>query len=573
MTTIAVIPHALIVLATVVAMARTVRHARRMTPTRLAMLVALQLVSALLLMALLAPETGEEGAEELTIATEGTPASSLVGANKAIIALPNALPGWSGERAPDLATALRRHPGARQLRILGWGLTRDDRAAVRGMAVIPALTPPPPGITGIHAPDAIAPGMPFTVGVTTTGLKGASIELLDPAGTRVERVLAGDDAAPVALRATARTAGNYRFALRVVRSGEVVETADVPVRVTTSQALRVSMSGGAPSAEWKFLRRWAADAGMTVNARFATGGAIAIGDLDADRPSDLTMLDDRSWAALDGGARARLIALVRGGMGLILRASGPIPADVRASWVRLGLPVMGSGRLVPVRIDGTASTDHERADLGFGGGAVPIARAADDAVLAAWRPLGIGRVAIVSLTDSYAWVQTGDPARHARFWSDIAAAVARPGSATADPPAIGQVGTRVALCGLISGTARVVPPEGAPVPVLRDRATGTRSCGGYWPRSSGWHHLDRGEEPAIAFFVRPAGSLVSASAAERGDATRALAALGDREPARADTPATVASAALAVPRWLWFLGWMVAAASLWWLERSRLGRR
>lgn len=570
MTPLALLPPAMIALAALVALARTLRAARGATPARRAILLAGQPVIALLLVALLAPAVRDSGPATLTIATEGTPAPLLGGGEAAIIALPDALPGWTGERAPDLASALRRHPEARRLRILGWGLAPDDRAAARQVAIVPALTPAPAGITGLYPPERAAPGSGFAIGVATRGLNGATIELLDPAGARIDRAIARDDA-PAMLRATARAAGAYRFVARVARGGRIVESADVPLRIATSEAPRARLSGGAPSAEWKFLRRWASDAGMAVRASFATGAAVTIGDPDPGGASDLTLIDDRRWATMDGAARARLIEQVRGGMGLILRTSGAVPPEARGGWARLGIAVAGSGRLVPVRVERGDAADRERAELRFDGAAVPILRAADGSPLAAWRPLGLGRVAIVTLTDSYAWAQAGDPERHARFWSLVAAAVTRPSGDALPWPATGRVGRRVALCGLGADRARVVPPEGPAVTVLRDPATGARGCGGYWPRVPGWHRLARQPGAPIAFFVRPQGALIAERARERAAATRALAAAPRRDTAPAPGPSLWRLPPL--PRWLWFLGWMLAAALLWWLERARWGRR
>lgn len=171
MTPLALLPPAMIALAALVALARTLRAARGATPARRAILLAGQPVIALLLVALLAPAVRDSGPATLTIATEGTPAPLLGGGEAAIIALPDALPGWTGERAPDLASALRRHPEARRLRILGWGLAPDDRAAARQVAIVPALTPAPAGITGLYPPERAAPGSGFAIGVATRGLK------------------------------------------------------------------------------------------------------------------------------------------------------------------------------------------------------------------------------------------------------------------------------------------------------------------------------------------------------------------------------------------------------------------
>jgi hypothetical protein len=122
-------------------------------------------------------------------------------------------------------------------------------------------------------------------------------------------------------------------------------------------------------------------------------------------------------------------------------------------------------------------------------------------------------------------------------------------------------GQRTAICG--AGSATVTDAGGTIVRVLVDPTTGTPGCAGYWPTVAGWHHL---AGPASRpFYVYPADALPSARAIDRRDATLRLAGggIGGR---------TATAGGSRGPSWPWFIGWLVVAGLLWWLERARLGR-
>ena len=97
----------------------------------------------------------------------------------------------------------------------------------------------------------------------------------------------------------------------------------------TGAALALLLLAGAPGPEVKYLRRWATDADFDVTSRISVGGGVLLGDAPISidtatlRRFDAVLIDDRSWAGL-GGQRNALLAAVRDGLGLILRAGGPV---------------------------------------------------------------------------------------------------------------------------------------------------------------------------------------------------------------------------------------------------------
>src|SRR5690606_30494979 len=116
------------------------------------------------------------------------------------------------EPAPDLATALRRHPDTSRLQVLGGGLDPRDRDAARGLAVDFEPPPLPRGLVELQAPARAAPGAAFDVHGRVNRAEGGQARLLDPAGQAVDAVEL-DDSGSFHLRGYVRSPGLVTFAL------------------------------------------------------------------------------------------------------------------------------------------------------------------------------------------------------------------------------------------------------------------------------------------------------------------------------------------------------------------------
>lgn len=586
---------------------RSAPTASRSPGWRLAALWLLQPLCAALLYFTLLPPTLPTEAGTLVVATAGATRTGAQAAGDRLIALPEAPVLAGAERVPDLATALRKYPGMRRLRIVGAGLEPRDQEAARGLPLTFAAPALPRGVVRLDGPRQAAAGDAFQIGGQVNGVDKGSVELIDPAGRRV-------DALPLAanggflLAGTARVPGQALFTLRVRDAQrKPVEEIQVPLWTTADPAPRVLLLAGAPSPELKYLRRWATDAGLPLHIQLNVGGGLQLGDapLRLDAASlqrfDLVVLDERSWAALGANERAALVEAVRKGLGLLLRITGPLPDATRRQWQALGFS-LGAGsdtasvRLPAEAIDeealrarrgpGTADTaaapngaqDENpalaRRVLKLGGGdATPLLRDADGNVLAVWRAEQRGRIAVWSMTDSFALVLSGQGARHAELWSGAFTTLARAQNDSAPriyPQPREQ--QRMALCAL-SGKPRVVAPDGQGTTLLRDPSVGDPNCAAYWPRQPGWHSLlqvdAEARESAWPFFVYTHGAAPGLRAAELRDSTLRL---------QATTASDTGKSGAAEARerrgssWPWFLAWLVSVGLLWWLERARAGR-
>jgi hypothetical protein len=569
---------------------RAAPAAERAAPWRLAALLAAQpLLAALLYLSLFPPRTPGTGTGTLTVATRDA-SRRLAVASARLIVLPEAPAGLGGEAAPDLATALRRHPEVGRLRVLGQGLELRDRDAVQGRTIVFDPAPTPSGLAELYSPAVAPPGDSFAVAGRINGLSGGAVELLDPSGQAVDSksIPASGE---FTLTGVARAPGAALFAVRLRGTGHAVETVDLPVWIAPTSAPKVLLLAGAPGPEIKALRRWAADSGLPLQSVVTVGGGLELGDprpsLNASTLShlDLVVVDERSWAGLSLGDKAALAAAVRQGLGLLLRVTGPAPSGVRDSWRALGLPLADGEIAITTRLaPGGPPTTSKPDDIPVpdltqrqvdtpAPGSTPLLRDAAGAVLARWRPEGLGRLGVWSVTDSAGLVTAGFSQRYGDLWATLVATLARPAPAAmaVTIESAPREGRRVSLCGL-KGEAQVQEPSGAWTRLLVDPLTGSAGCAGYWPAGPGWRILrltvpGETSPQEQGFYIRPAAQALALEAQDDRNATSALAA----RPAPPSPVVGATSEATSSP-WPWFLAWLLLAAALWRFERATLGR-
>jgi hypothetical protein len=277
------------------------------------------------------------------------------------------------------------------------------------------------------------------------------------------------------------------------------------------------------------------------------------------------LVDERAWAALGAAPKAALLAAVDDGLGLLLRVTGPLPAEVARDWAALGFDVRASAQ-VPVAVALDHAPGVADAKLAFArrpidvqaADAAPLLRADDGSLLAAWRVRGRGRVGLWWLDDAFRLALAGERARYGTLWSDAFATLAR-ARAQASPrlPQQARVDERAVFCGIAAGAA-VESPSGRRTPLVAVDDAGER-CAAWWPAEAGRHVLVDGER-RDAFHVRARDEAIALAAAADRDATRLL--VGPR------AEAAQATRAVALPRWPFFLACLVFVTALWLLERS-----
>ncbi|MEG0183569.1 MAG: hypothetical protein RR704_08965 [Stenotrophomonas sp.] len=563
--------------------------------------IGLQLVAAALLYVCLVPPTHQRPAAGLVVLTaDAGKAGALPASNSPPILLPEAADMPGGQRVPDLATALRKYP-ASTVTLVGAGLVARDRDAVLPQDVRWQPVPAPHGWIALQVPADVAPGARFDVYAQARGVAKAKAELLDPSDSVVDRADVARDGR-VQLSGIARAAGRSVFRLRLLDAdGHVVDSVPVPQQTLPAAPLRLLVRASAPGPELKYLRRWAADAGIAAQVQADTGAGLSVGDgavsLDAAAltRSDLLLLDERSLAALSAGQLAAVAQALRDGLGVLVRSAGAPSASARQRFRELGLPLQGDGSSHAVELHGDGESamlaarrgplaagtlptrDGEEADRSSHSAALPALEVLalqspgsntllhdnEDKVLGGWRAVGKGRIGLLPLTDSWRWVLAGRDDRHGELWSSVVATLARAqgsGDALWSPLALAWAGERQALCGL-QAPLQAFNEHGDGVPLIADGSTPAMRCAGWWPRDAGWQRLQHGDSTVWRYVFDP----------KDAPALHRQAMIDATSQALALTSSSRTQAMQHVPgsRWPWWFAFVLCAGLLWWLERRR----
>lgn len=530
----------------------------------------LHVLVAVLFALTLWPPARTSGGETLRVFTPGSTDAQVAApfADGTTVALPGVDAPVGVERVPDLGTALRRHPRVDRIDVVGGGLPARDRDVARALALQFDAAPAPVGVTEVVWPERIDGGTIWRLQGRVAGVEpGTRIDLHDRSDARIGRATPDADGA-FAIDVRAKAAGAADYTLRVIDAAErVVESMPVGVVVSAGERPRVLVVAGALDAESKFLRRWAADAGIDLRARLALSRGVSLRDgevsLDAAglAETDLVVVDERSWAALARADRERLLGAVDDGLGLLLRITGPVPVAVAREWETLGWRLRGADRPQRVALAARAGSDAAAPSVDVrpvdvtGDAAVALVRAADGASLAAWRAHGRGRTGVWWLGDTFPLVLGGDAARFGMLWREAVVTLGRArGDAAAVLPRDARVDVRSTLCGL-GEDAVVETPDRTRVALAIDPAT--PGCAAFWPRAGGWHMLIDGDA-RTPLRVFGADEAITLERAATTAATHALVKAASAEVSTHTVPG---------PRWPWFLGWIAACAVLWWLER------
>ena len=590
-----------VLLVVVIASARQLRAPRR-PPVLLASIIVLQLLAAALLFAVLQPPAQQVPASgQVVLLADAAAAGALPASDTAPRLLPEAADAAGGQRAPDLATALRQHPTT-TLTLVGAGLAPRDRDAVLPADVRWQAAPAPTGWVQLQLPAVAAPGARFEVHAHAHGVTAAQAELLDPADAVVDRAAITGNG-QVTLSGIARSEGRSVFQLRLLGAdGHVVDSVPVPQQTVAAAPLRLRVRAGAPGAELKYLRRWATDSGLDVQVQADTGAGLSVGDnnvaLDtgALARSDLLVLDERSLAALGGSQFNAVRGAVQDGLGLLVRLSAAPSASARQRLREFGLALQGDGssrsselpgdgeaamlqaRRGPLAASTLPTADGIAADRSSHGAALPLleqlALQASNAQpllhdrsgqpIGSWRDLGNGRVGLLPLTDSWRWVLAGRDDRHGELWSHVVSTLARaqPQSDPLwSPQALAWAGERQLLCGVPAAlqSLQSLQADGRATPLQVDPASGSARCAAWWPRDAGWQRLQVGERELWRYVFDPATTASLHRQAMIDATTRTLGAHAAANPQ--------ATQQVPGPRWPWWLAFVLCASLLWWLER------
>lgn len=542
---------------------------------RISSIIVLQLISAALLYFTLFPPPTFTRAESLVILTANANNTGQTISGR-VLALPEAPKNTNAEKIPDLATALRRYPGVDQLRIIGAGLSLRDQEAARGLSVEFDPAPLPHGLVELSLPDKVSSGARWAVQGRVNQINDARIELLDP-GNSVVADTQVDALGNFALGDVARAPGIAMYQLRILdKQKKILETIKLPLLVLQDSPLEVLSLSGGPNPELKYLRRWAVDAGVELKSQInlsvgvqLNNDTIAINS-ESLRDTDLLILDDRAWSGMNRGNKQTVIDALRSGMGLLLRITGPLPANDRSELRALGFAVSDANIVQGVRLKSEGDKKNQltltRRPLRVSSSdAVTLLQDDTNNPLALWRAEGRGRIGLIWLTDSYKLVLGDDASSHGQIWRDAVSTLVR--TRNESLPYLRDTNTRIneriVLCNITAKTYVQEPDANVSYLIVDNNGNTNKNCAAFWPRKTGWH-LAVSESHELPFYVRDNNEAPGLKASAIREATLLLTAkqAPEKNTSRIPVPGSP---------WPWFSVWLLMTAALWLLERSKLG--
>ena len=548
---------------------------------RVLVIVFLQIASATLLYFVLFPPPTFTSAERLVILTANADTAALKNSDR-ILALPEAPQITNAEPIADLASALRRYPGVNSLQIIGDGLSVRDQQAARGLSIEFVPSPLPRGLVELSLPYSIASGARWIVQGRINRISNARVELLDP-GNTVVAITEIDAAGNFVLADIARTPGLAMYQLRIMDGNndvndeiKIIESIKLPINIVREPALKVLSLSGGPNPELKYLRRWAIDAGVELENQIALSPGVQINSAaitinsSSLREVDLLMLDERAWGTMNRSNKQSVIDALRGGMGLLLRITGPLTATDRNELKVLGFLVNDANMAQGVRLnkDGDINTQAilTRRPLRVSSSdGVTLLQDDSNNPLALWRAEGRGRIALFWLTDTYKLVLNADSNRHGQIWQDAVSTLAR----TRHEKLIylrdrnSRINERIVLCNIAVKTY-VQEPNAEITYLIPDTSIAVnKNCAAFWPRVSGWHTVvtNKYESP---FYVRDSNDAIGLKANAIREATMLVTA-------KQSTEKNINRIPVPGSRWPWFWGWLLVTALLWLWERAKSG--
>ncbi|GAB2795672.1 hypothetical protein HNQ93_003040 [Hymenobacter luteus] len=502
-------------------------------------------------------------------------------------------PVWRyGTTPPDTQTltnlpALRqRLPQLRTVHVLGRGLPAADVPTLHGLQVVAHPAAQPVGFRAAAWSRQPELGQPWAVEGYCSATDPIWVSL-QAAGALRDSVRLPAGGGAFRLRFTPKAEGRAVYSLVARREGKVLAQEPLPLEVRPTRPLRVLVLAAAPSFEVRFLKNYLASHQHSVAVRTGVSrGVVQTEFLNSATSPDLSRLtpallartelvlaDAGSLAALSGAESAALAQAVRAGTcGVLLLAD--------AATIPHGLPGAGAFRLVARPAAATAPQPLSWPDAPTRPAALLpatlrpgpefrlLVTAPHQQPVAGVRRLGLGQVAVTTVTETFPWLLQGQAAAYEAYWSHLLTALV---PATSSVPAI-QLTTAwphpdapvtVQVTGASAPYLRLQAGRTTPVQVAlrQDAYVPEWSTAPYWPTAPGWHEAQAG---AVRHWF-----YVFSNEQWRGPAQqewlRAVASLG---------PATTVSAAPATftthsawPRWWGYLLFLLGAGLLWLEEK------
>ncbi len=438
----------------------------------------------------------------------------------------------------SVAVITQDFPRVNRLHVLGYGLQENDLQQLRSIQIIPHLNTLPAGIINLDWTRQLTAGDKLIVSGRYHQTVDKLVWLyLDVAGkTQDSTLITRNGTNRFNLSYLPKEAGRYVYTLHTRMGQQKAFAGELPVEVKLKTKLRVLLLPSGPSFEVKFLKNYLAAEQHGVALRFPVSKNISQTEwlnLPAAplktinsallKQFDLLITDTKTLQTLP--TRERQIINQAGqnsGLGLIIvpetlpltfspdfltgfeLVRSPFsnlgPEATKVSWMDYTAPAQTTP--LPYIIKATPNLKE-------------LVRSNTGKVLVATKQSGWGKITLNLLPQTYTWLLAGNQSAYASFWSLLIKQTAKPlltdhtWHVTAHPIAQVNHALKLSLSDnnysaefpFPNGVVQAVDQPADTVYLAQAVWLPHRFTGTFWPRTRGWHQVNKPVHAPYFFYV------------------------------------------------------------------------
>jgi hypothetical protein len=344
----------------------------------------------------------------------------------------------------DLATLERNYPAIEQVYVAGYELEPEQLKALKRLNVRLLDNQMPPGFQWLAYNRTVSEGDSLNVSGTYENTTQDSLKIRLVIAERVQdSAMLAPGRTSFFLQGLPKVTGHYLAAVQLA-TPDSIRTEPLPFQVTPRQSLQIALVQAFPSFETNYLKDWLATQKHQVQAQAQVSReALAAQQINTNlkdkfpsllsaqalKKTDLLILDEESLRRLSVVQQAQLKNAVEKGLGLLV-----LPQDrwlQKPAVFNQSFPLRATGvtQFMPASVSATRSsvTGADKFPYAFAADPllIPVLQSRARETVAAFRPMGNGRIGAELATNTFAWILNGDDQTYRDFWTEIIQALSR----------------------------------------------------------------------------------------------------------------------------------------------------
>ncbi|MFF5380108.1 hypothetical protein [Pedobacter suwonensis] len=535
-----------------------------------------------------------QNTDEVILITKGTHPDSTTNLKGKIYALSAAnLKNKNVITIPDLPYFLKSNPNIRKLKLYGYGLNKAELAQLKGYRVSFHPAAKPTGIIAANWPGKLKTTEVWQVQGTyqNSGMEPVKL-LLKGLGKTVDSIEIGAKSSKTfSFKTTPKHTEKAVYELVSLQKNDTLAKEPVPMLVGDETPMKVLIMASFPDFEYKFLKNWLYQNQYPVAFRSQISkNKYAFNFLNLDSlnltrvnsPSlkkfDILIIDEEELAAISPDERSSIALAVKNGLGLLIRVANLKASTTLGSrFSRFESPAL-KGKMLNLRLTEdysklTALPIEQGLFLKPEYTDQPLIVDASGKTLVNSNIDGYGKILASTLSSTFHWLLSGKKNDYAAYWSALLASAARKRNNVLTVyifpqfPAINQkmkIIADLAASGQVPAlkidSILLSPRQNMVLPFQWDAF--------YWPQKPGWTYLEvnRNVEPIYIYKKTDWQALKNQ---QKLDETHLFIKNLNMTETKSKVADVVLEEELSI--WWFFIGFLLAAAFLWYEARILAG--